>query len=147
MRAERRELWDEIRHIDPGNEPWLLGGDFNTILGAHERKGGAAPKIRTMEDFSDMLIDCGLQDAGFEGAQFTWSRNRLWQQLDRFLYSHTWLHSFPLTRIQHLTINVSDHCPLLLTASDENKKGPTLFRFQNMWTKHHDFRNCVTTSW
>ncbi|KAL0368125.1 UNVERIFIED_CONTAM: hypothetical protein Scaly_1031400 [Sesamum calycinum] len=98
-RAKRRELWNEIRNIDPGCEPWLLGGDFNIILEANERKGGAAPNIRTMEDFSDMLLDCGLQDAGFEGAQFTWSRKRLWQRLDRFLYSHTWLHSFPITRI------------------------------------------------
>ncbi|KAL0393384.1 UNVERIFIED_CONTAM: hypothetical protein Sradi_2561200 [Sesamum radiatum] len=141
-RAERRELWNEIRNIDPSCEPWLLGGDFNIILEANERKGGAAPNIRTMEDFSDMLLDCGLQDAGFEGAQFTWSRNRLWQRLDRFLYSHIWLHSFPITRIQHLTRNVSDHCPLLFTASKENKKAPAPFRFQNMWTKHHDFRNC-----
>ncbi|KAL0412318.1 UNVERIFIED_CONTAM: hypothetical protein Slati_3821500, partial [Sesamum latifolium] len=146
-RAQRRELWNDIRNINPGDEPWLLGGDFNIILEANERKGGAAPKIRTMEDFSDMLLDCGLQDAGFEGAQFTWSRNRLWQRLDRFLYSPTWLDSFPLTRIQHLTRNVSDHCPLLLTASDDTKRGPAPFRFQNMWTKHHDFRNCVTTSW
>ncbi|KAL0294604.1 UNVERIFIED_CONTAM: hypothetical protein Scaly_3118700 [Sesamum calycinum] len=24
-RAERRELWDDLRNIDPGEEPWLLG--------------------------------------------------------------------------------------------------------------------------
>ncbi|KAL0356478.1 UNVERIFIED_CONTAM: putative ribonuclease H protein [Sesamum radiatum] len=102
-RAERRLLWDELRNIDPGDEPWLLGGDFNIILHASERKGGAPPKIKTMEDFGDMLLDCGLQDAGFEGAQFTWSRSRLWQRLDRFLFSHTWTHAFPLSRVQHLT--------------------------------------------
>ncbi|KAL0316455.1 UNVERIFIED_CONTAM: hypothetical protein Sradi_5523700 [Sesamum radiatum] len=110
-RAERRELWDALRNIDQGVEPWLLGGDFNTVLYTSERKGGASPKIRTMEDFGDMMLDCGLQDAGFEGTQFTWSRNRLWQRLDRFIYSHIWNQEFPFTRIQHLTRNVSDHCP------------------------------------
>ncbi|KAL0283420.1 UNVERIFIED_CONTAM: hypothetical protein Sradi_7230400 [Sesamum radiatum] len=146
-RAERRLLWDELRNIDPGDEPWLLGGDFNIILHASERKGGAPPKIKTMEDFGDMLLDCGLQDAGFEGAQFTWSRSRLWQRLDRFLFSHTWTHAFPLSRVQHLTRNVSDHCPLLLSVAAETKKGPAPFRFQNMWTKHHAFKQCVLTSW
>ncbi|KAL2248543.1 UNVERIFIED_CONTAM: putative ribonuclease H protein [Sesamum indicum] len=146
-RAERRELWDALRNIDDGEEPWLLGGDFNTVLYCSERKGGAAPKIRTMEDFGDMMMDCGLQDAGFEGSKFTWSRSRLWQRLDRFLFSHTWTQAFPLSRIQHLTRNVSDHCPLLLSVKQEKKTGPTPFRFQNMWTKHHDFKHCVTTSW
>ncbi|KAL0407597.1 UNVERIFIED_CONTAM: putative ribonuclease H protein [Sesamum radiatum] len=124
-RAERRLLWDELRNIDPGDEPWLLGGDFNIILHASERKGGC----------------------WFEGAQFTWSRSRLWQRLDRFLFSHTWTHAFPLSRVQHLTRNVSDHCPLLLSVAAETKKGPAPFRFQNMWTKHHAFKQCVLTSW
>ncbi|KAL0412317.1 UNVERIFIED_CONTAM: hypothetical protein Slati_3821400 [Sesamum latifolium] len=114
VNLDDRLLWDELRNIDPGDEPWLLDGDFNIILHASERKGGAPPKIKTMEDFGDMLLDCGLQDAGFEGAQFTWSRN---------------------------------HCPLLLSVATETKKGPAPFRFQNMWTKHHAFKQCVLTSW
>ncbi|KAL0285323.1 UNVERIFIED_CONTAM: hypothetical protein Sradi_7176100 [Sesamum radiatum] len=146
-RAERRELWDALRNIDQGVEPWLLGGDFNTVLYTSERKGGASPKIRTMEDFGDMMLDCGLQDAGFEGTQFTWSRNRLWQRLDRFIYSHIWNQEFPFTRIQHLTRNVSDHCPLLLSVYQDGRTGPAPFRFQNMWTKHHTFKDCVSTSW
>ncbi|KAL0433842.1 UNVERIFIED_CONTAM: hypothetical protein Slati_2718500 [Sesamum latifolium] len=146
-RAQRRELWDALRNIDQGVDPWLFGGDFNTIICCSERKGGATPKIRTMEDFGDMMMDCGLQDAGFEGAQFTWSRNRLWQRLDRFLFSHTWNKAFPLSRIQHLTRNVSDHCPLLFSVEHEMKTGPSPFCFQNMWTKHHVFKRCVKDSW
>ncbi|KAL0328995.1 UNVERIFIED_CONTAM: hypothetical protein Sradi_4886200 [Sesamum radiatum] len=146
-RAERRELWGALRQLDIGEDPWMLGGDFNVTLHASERKGGSAPKIRTMDDFGDMLLDCGLQDTGFEGAQFTWSRNRLWQRLDRYLISHTWNRVFPSSRVQHLTRNVSDHCPLLLSILADQKKSPAPFRFQNMWSKHHDFENLVQTSW
>ncbi|KAL0309422.1 UNVERIFIED_CONTAM: hypothetical protein Sradi_5884500 [Sesamum radiatum] len=146
-RAERRELWNALSSLDIGDEPWLLGGDFNVTLHASERKGGSDPKIRMMEDFGDMLLDFGLQDTGFEGAQFTWNRNRLWQRLDRYLFSHTWNRTFPYSRVQHLTRNVSDHCPLLLSILADPKKGPAPFRFQNMWSKHHDFKNLVRTSW
>ncbi|KAL0327393.1 UNVERIFIED_CONTAM: hypothetical protein Sangu_1817300 [Sesamum angustifolium] len=145
-RPERWQLWDALRTINQGDDPWLLGGDFNIILCCSERKGGVTPKIKTMEEFGDMMMNCGLQDAGFKRAQFTWSRNRLWQRLNRFLFSHTWNQAFPLSRIQHLTRNVSDHCPLFLLVQHEMKTGPSPFRFQNMWTKHHDFKRCVINS-
>jgi endonuclease/exonuclease/phosphatase (EEP) superfamily protein YafD len=40
----RRKLWLELTnmlHAHPG--PWLFVGDFNSILGAHERLGGRTP--------------------------------------------------------------------------------------------------------
>ncbi|KAL0291722.1 UNVERIFIED_CONTAM: hypothetical protein Sradi_7016100 [Sesamum radiatum] len=74
-RPERWQLWDALRTINQGDDPWLLGGDFNIILCCSERKGGATPKIKTMEDFGDMMMNCELQDAGFKRAQFTWSGN------------------------------------------------------------------------
>ncbi|EOY03450.1 Uncharacterized protein TCM_018528 [Theobroma cacao] len=51
--------------------PWIVGGDFNTILHSGERLNGAVPHEGCMEDFTVALLDCGLMDGGYEGNAFT----------------------------------------------------------------------------
>lgn len=60
--AGRRQLWEDITdfkgHFVIG--PWLVVGDFNAILGAHERKGGAPVCRRPCEEFQAMSDVCEL---------------------------------------------------------------------------------------
>ncbi|KAL0309424.1 UNVERIFIED_CONTAM: hypothetical protein Sradi_5884700 [Sesamum radiatum] len=148
-RSERRNLWDCIFQIASVNaqEPWLIGGDFNIILSAQEKRGGAQPKFRAMEDFANMVLECGLIDAGFEGAAHTWSNRITWERLDHFLYSEAWLDTFTTTRVIHLSRTWSDHAPLLINLESNLVKPPSSFRFMRMWIKHHDFLNTVEQSW
>ncbi|KAG8387048.1 hypothetical protein BUALT_Bualt03G0212500 [Buddleja alternifolia] len=46
-----------------------LWEEINMVLQAHERKGGSHPRIRAMQDFNEMMEDCGLfdADAGLQG--------------------------------------------------------------------------------
>ncbi|KAK4384643.1 hypothetical protein Sango_3039400 [Sesamum angolense] len=144
-----RNLWDCIFQITSVNaqEPWLIGGDFNIILSAQEKRGGAQPKFRAMEDFANMVLECGLIDAGFEGTAHTWSNRITWERLDRFLYSEAWLDTFTTTRVIHLSRTWSDHAPLLINLESNLVKPPSSFRFMRMWIKHHDFLNTVEQSW
>lgn len=52
--------------------PWLLGGDFNTILNA-EDKIGHNRHNNEITPFRDCLNKCGLEDIKFSGRVFTWS--------------------------------------------------------------------------
>lgn len=54
----------------------MVASDFNIILYKHEKKGGGLLKLGSMEDFTNMMIDCQLDDAEFVGNKFTWEGNK-----------------------------------------------------------------------
>ncbi|KAI3461929.1 hypothetical protein Pfo_018592 [Paulownia fortunei] len=128
--SDRKELWDELRTIadESYSKPWLVGGDFNVILDPHEKKGSSILNTTAMNDFGDMITDCGLIDAGFEGQCFTWTNKRS-------------------TKVTHLPRTWSDHAPLLTTVSFSSIKPPSSFRFMRMWTRHHLFLDAAKNSW
>ena len=55
-------------------KPWMLAGDFNEILFAHE-KGGRQRNQWCMDKFRQVLEECGVEDVGYEGDKFTWRNN------------------------------------------------------------------------
>ena len=64
----RRDLWQHLNNLTiPCNMPWIVLGDFNSILSSDERRGGAFPSLSSMEDFGDFLDQRGLVDCGFNG--------------------------------------------------------------------------------
>ncbi|EOY06956.1 Uncharacterized protein TCM_021518 [Theobroma cacao] len=147
-RQERLELWNCLRSLSSDMQgPWMVDGDFNTIVSCAERLNGASPHEGSMEDFAATLLDCGLIDAGFEGNSYTWTNNHMFQRLDRVVYNPEWVHFFSSTRVQHLNRDGSDHCPLLISCATASQKGPSTFRFLHAWTKHHDFLPFVERSW
>ncbi|KAL0430589.1 UNVERIFIED_CONTAM: hypothetical protein Sradi_0684900 [Sesamum radiatum] len=68
----RRDLWDALRTVSVGASPWIVGGDFNTVLSLEERFGGAASSSVAMSDFHDVIADYALVDAGYTGSPYTW---------------------------------------------------------------------------
>ncbi|KAK4385660.1 hypothetical protein Sango_2690000 [Sesamum angolense] len=97
-------------------------------------------------DFNDMVLDSGLTDAGFEGEPFTWSNKRVWRRLDRVLYSQEWAELFNSTRVSHLPRRLSDHHPLLISATRTEDKVPSSFIFQHMWIMHPNFQEMIKQS-
>lgn len=92
-----RSLWESLlqfRHNQCNLEtPWLLLGDFNCVLGPHEKKGRTPVDIAlAVRDFQQFISEANLQDMGFVGTPFTWSNQhsgpaRILERLDRGLAS------------------------------------------------------------
>ncbi|KAK9044967.1 hypothetical protein V6N11_058857 [Hibiscus sabdariffa] len=90
--SRRRHLWRHLESLNPGDtEPWVLGSDFNSILGINERIGGSLSNACVSSTFNQFILDMGLIDLGFKGPPFTWSRARpfrfigVWQEHLQFL--------------------------------------------------------------
>lgn len=58
LHTMRRPLWDLLRSL-PDN-PKMVVGDFNAVLGAHERSSAHPPIRVACEEFRDMIDDCGF---------------------------------------------------------------------------------------
>ncbi|PKU62019.1 hypothetical protein MA16_Dca012128 [Dendrobium catenatum] len=126
--------------------------DHHQVVHCHinvlrEGGGGCRPNIKAMEDFNDMINDCNLNDIGFYGNSFTWSRANLFQRPDRFLFNNDWLSHFSTTNVEHLSKTMSDHAPLLLYINVVNQSGSCAFRFFNMWLMHDSFKKVVENNW
>ncbi|KAL0295687.1 UNVERIFIED_CONTAM: hypothetical protein Scaly_3092700 [Sesamum calycinum] len=146
-KVERRIIWHSLSELAEVSSPWLVGGDFISILHLSERQGGGYPRHHSMEEFQQTIFDCGLIDIGFEGSQFTWTNKRIWQRLDRVLFSREWLECFQDTKVSHLPRNTSDHCPIMISTDHITARRPSTFRFQNMWLRHEDFIPMVKLAW
>ncbi|KAL2250199.1 UNVERIFIED_CONTAM: hypothetical protein Sindi_2493600, partial [Sesamum indicum] len=128
--VERRDLWAGLRLISVGSSPWIVGGDFNTVLCPEERSGGAAPS-----------------DAGYTGSPYTWYSRRLRQRLDRVLVTDSWMDVFSKTQVTHLELSKSDHRGLLVVAETIVTQKASSFRFQHMWITHPGFLEVVRRDW
>ena len=146
LRSDRRELWEELSGIrSVWGTPWVCGGDFNVVRYSYERVGGKSP-VSAMRDFSEYITEEELVDLPLEGDCFTWSNGTALSRLDRFLISSDWEGEHMDIRQYCLPRVVSDHKPVFLVGGGMNR-GPTPFRFENMWLQVEGFKDLVRKWW
>ena len=149
-KEDRRDLWDGINHLASLNfSKWILGGDFNIISSHDEKQGGNLVNQQAILEFNSSMIQAGLKEVAYNGADFTWCNNRIGDAriraiLDRILGNKGWFKSKFMSSVEHLNRVTLDHAPLLLKLRFPNDDRPKQFRFQNIWTTHHSFLSVVT---
>ena len=102
-----------------------------------------------MRRFAEIVNDLGLVDLPLQGGEFAWNggqNNQTWPRLDRFLVSPSWIDQFSEINQCRLPRPVSDHFPIML-AGGGLRRGPTPFRFENMWLKAEGFIELVRSWW
>ena len=145
----RERFLDWFKHIYmPDDMQWIITGDFNYIRYPNNRS-------RSGGNFSDMLIineainALALVEIPLEGRSFTWSNMQpdpLLEQIDWFLTSLHWTHSYPETLVKPLSKLVSDHIPCVVTI-ETNIPRSKLFRFESYWILHPGFMDVVQQVW
>lgn len=101
--------------------PMIFFGDFNEILYALEKDGGACRRECMMEAFRDVVELCELHDLGkvvhLLGISEMIKNKMIRERLDRFsacdewgdIFPHAWLRNFPYYRLDHALILLCVH--------------------------------------
>ncbi|XP_060175300.1 uncharacterized protein LOC132606018 [Lycium barbarum] len=89
-RKERKELWRYMEDVSRRcNCPWIIMGDFNSILNRTDRIGGSQVSVTEVMDFQQCIEDCELIELPPKGSRFTWNdkqgNNRLPNYIAKFL--------------------------------------------------------------
>ncbi|RVX07561.1 Transposon TX1 uncharacterized 149 kDa protein [Vitis vinifera] len=148
-KKDRDCIWEELGAVRGlWDDPWCLGGDFNVILS--QRKRSRQGRLTgAMRSFAQIVDELELLDLPMQGGAFTWSggrNNQSWARLDRFRVTQNWLDMFSGVAQCRLHRPTSDHFPILLMGGGL-RRGPTSFRFENMWLKVDDFKGLLRGWW
>ncbi|VFQ88410.1 unnamed protein product [Cuscuta campestris] len=147
----RKSLWQFLQGMYAQTSgAWCLMGDFNTILGTDDRKGGLQIILEETLDFRECINFCELEEIPKEGAYYTWTNkqmreNRIISKLDWAFANNEWLiNNNAKTRV--LEEGISDHSPLILIPVDYScaKK---IFRFCDMWITNPEFPKILKDVW
>jgi hypothetical protein len=93
---------------------------------------------------------------GYKGYDFTWNNKRgegenIHVRLDRGTATAAFLEMYPLTLIEHIVTEESDHMALLVKIvadpPPQNMAGPRGFMFEEMWLRHEGFDEMIKKSW
>ncbi|XP_031112059.1 uncharacterized protein LOC116016034 [Ipomoea triloba] len=133
--------------------PWLVAGDFNSVLTKEETSNYSTFSMQRSSEFADWINSEGLIDMGFSGSKLTWVKDSQFgyvkgARLDRALCNISWRNQFPKASIVHLPRVSSDHAPLLIRLrAREGSTGWSHFRFQAAWLTDVRLGEVVTRSW
>jgi hypothetical protein len=83
--------------------------------------------------------------------RFTWASSAekpTFEKLDRILVITDWEQNFPISMVEALTRELSDHTPLLLNTGDTAHRGNThQFKFELGWLTRDGFHDMVAKVW
>ncbi|XP_071939975.1 uncharacterized protein [Coffea arabica] len=151
-REERRDLWLNLLADKPSSAPWCIGGDFNTILAPHEKRGGRPFGVAEGVELMSFMEEAGVFDVGFSGASFTWCNNRrgsarVSKRLDRLLINGECLNLSASISVVHLARYPCDHATLKISFTSLLDDKPRPFCFLNVWTSKPQLLEVIRSAW
>jgi hypothetical protein len=129
--------------------PLMVGGDINIIRNPSE-KNNERFSARWPALFNACIESLNLRELELSGCRFTWVNNAVVptvEKLDRILVSTDWEQKFPLSSVEALNRELSDHTPLLLDTCNASHRGCQMFKFELSWLTREGFHDIVTKVW
>ncbi|KAG5581460.1 hypothetical protein H5410_052087 [Solanum commersonii] len=145
---DRREMWYELTQYNMRcRQPWLVMGDFNSILHIEDRVVGSQVQEAELRDFKQCLLDTGLTELKNVGRNYTWTNEHTYSCIDKALVNAMWVQSWTHLECSILDPRFSDHNPMCVTIEAGENTGPKPFRFFSYLADHPEFMQAVENNW
>ena len=108
--------------------------------------------IAQMQEFRDVIDECGFRDLGFIGNKFTWHKivmggNTVWERLDRAIANGDWVALFSASKVSHLECGCSDHKPIIIHPLVIPIWHHKPWRFEQVWLQDEGCHKTVEEVW
>lgn len=106
-----------------------------------------------MINFINFLNHGNLISLNASGVPFTLSNchsnnTKVFERLDRVVANSVWLNMYPNYRLHNYPFFDLDHSPILLKMMDGlDSKKIFMFKFEEMWLKHPNFKSFAQNAW
>ncbi|XP_060210524.1 uncharacterized protein LOC132637460 [Lycium barbarum] len=68
----RKSLWRDLKNLHRRiQEPWLMMGDYNTIISLDDRINGSPVQANEIKDFRDFILDTRVNEPNYVGKNYT----------------------------------------------------------------------------
>ncbi|XP_019184178.1 PREDICTED: uncharacterized protein LOC109179063 [Ipomoea nil] len=152
--VDRHLSWDLLRDLKVRSRlPWAVIRDFNDLASHTEKWGGSVHSDRLIRGFNAALRDCGLNDMGMEGHEFTWEKGKgterwVQERLDRAVATTEWCAMFSEAIVRNLITINSDHSAIILDLVVRPiRQVIRRFKFESGWLLDGECRQVVEQSW
>jgi len=127
-------------------------GDFNAVLGAHEKRGRRLLPSISCTDFLSWTNANILLHLNINGVQYTWNNGRLdsasvFLRLDRAICNEAWTDFWGITSCTALLRTHTDHHPLLVHSDFSFARRTASFKVFKTWTTHAECRPLLLNVW
>ncbi|CAJ2635027.1 unnamed protein product [Trifolium pratense] len=147
----KQGLWEyfSVRLVSLVGKNVCVCGDFNAVKHIDERRSvREGHRVSDHIPFNRFIEDNSLIDLPLIGRKFTWFKGDgvSMSRLDRFLLSEEWCLSWPNCKQVAKLRGLSDHCPLVLSANEEDW-GPRPLRMLKCWKDIPGYNAFVREKW
>ena len=132
--------------------PWCIIGDLNELANPSEKSGGKHYPLSKFDRLNDFLGRINAISVPFRRYPFTWKKpihtHLIYERLDRATLRNDWVNLYLDSIIRHGTFSYSDHCPIILSATNPIQHRKKLsFQFQNFWCQYRKLDPIVKEQW
>ncbi|KAK4726702.1 hypothetical protein R3W88_031619 [Solanum pinnatisectum] len=138
----KNRLWSELGQLDRQlNYPWLLCGDFNSVLSSGDRIGSTVTTSEPL-GFRGLIDDMHLTPLRITRCHYTWCNkqsigSRVYIKIDWELGDIQWLQRYGQVEADFLHPSISDHSPILIKP----------FKFFINLMEHPKFKSVLQHIW
>jgi len=147
---DKEICWETLSKniMEEDNSNIILGGDFNLILHANEKRGGSLIPDPFRNQMENIMHVGDLIDVSPKNRKYTWSNHRLgsnniMERLDWFLVNISLLSTFSTVNSSILPFSASDHYPITLALDTYYPLGPLPFKYNHIWSDYQAARNTI----
>lgn len=82
------------------NGPWIIMGDFKSILNPDDKPIGSQVQMGEMKDFRDYVSQCNLMETPTVGRDYTWTNDYVYSRIDKVLVNDDWIINMPPRQVK-----------------------------------------------